>query len=91
MFDVSEMDEAHRLQSSIDAMKANEVRRVFQSSQIKFHGRTLKDMVDELIRSRVETDPHLYRLLTAMGVHIDEHTGRVQTTCANNNNNRYRL
>lgn len=49
------------------------------AAQLQSQSKTLMSMVDDLIRSRAGTDPQLARLLSAMGLHIDPDSGRMQT------------
>lgn len=76
-FDTSEDDGPEQRAAEMERRRRQ---RTEESGQLQLQAKTLTSMVDEIIRSRSSTDPHLARLLSAMGLQVNRQTGTVHQT-----------
>ncbi|CAJ1026685.1 putative SNF2 family N-terminal domain/Helicase conserved C-terminal domain containing protein [Leishmania shawi] len=77
LFDTANDNDAEKRRSEEQQQRRQQ--RIDEAAQLQVQSKTLMGMVDDIIRSRAGTDPQLARLLTAMGLHVDPITGRVQS------------
>ncbi|KAG5477994.1 hypothetical protein LSCM4_05391 [Leishmania orientalis] len=77
LFDSADGDDAERRRA--EELQQRRQQRLDDEGQLRVQSKTLIGMVDDLIRSRAGVDSQLARLLTAMGLHVDPVTGRVQS------------
>ncbi|KAK7194161.1 SNF2 family protein [Novymonas esmeraldas] len=77
IFDAAEDEGAEQRRAAEQQLRRQQ--RMAEATQLQAQSKTLASMVDDLIRTRAGTDPHLGRLLTAMGLRVDPATGRVRT------------
>ncbi|KAG5477755.1 hypothetical protein LSCM1_05053 [Leishmania martiniquensis] len=76
LFDLADDDTERRHAVELQQRRQQ---RIDEAAQLQVQSKTLISMVDDLIRSRAGADAQLTRLLTAMGLHVDPVTGRVQS------------
>jgi hypothetical protein len=79
LFDTAD-DDGDAEQQRAAALQQRRQQRMDEAVQLQAQSKTLTSMVDDLIRSRAGTDPHLARLLSAMGLRVDAASGEVHTT-----------
>ncbi|CBZ27432.1 putative helicase-like protein [Leishmania mexicana MHOM/GT/2001/U1103] len=76
LFDTVDDEDAEKRRAA--ELQKRRQQRIDEAAQLQVQSKTLTAMVDSLIQSRAGTDSQLARLLTAMGLHVDPVTGRVQ-------------